>query len=375
MFTKPEIANPDSIDKRAYVHFYFNGERQRFYHGAAVGLDCHPYKCTSLQERYQELERLKYHIHHLLLAGWNPLGVKEYEGVKCSRLLSEKFLRTVLKDEDISKRHLDDLLFHGERFLKYLKSLQLQGLNSINISQEIAQNYLSQTENGGYYMIIRNRLLSLFNILNNKKYTLFNPFQGTKTKKKNTKLNKAYTNEQLELVLQTMKDTNKRLYICGLLMYGCFLRPHEEIRNLKRKHFNDDLTRIILAPEENKGRDIRITPVPAYVRDALKEYGIFVISSDKFLFSVSRGRVVNDDYFTNAWKKVKKKLLTKKVIEKDHTLYSLRHTAAIRLFNKTQNLAKLSAVMGHKDVQITLTYLRSLGILLNIDESDMPDLY
>ena len=375
MFTKPEVTNPNNLNVKGYVSFYYDSVRKRFYDGSSVGLECHPNRCVSVRQRFIELEKLQYHIHRLLLAGWNPHGIKEQTGVQISKLLSEKYLLSLLKNEGLSERHLKDMLFHGDRFLKYLELQGLDKINSLDISQDVAQAYLSQAAtNGNYYMIIRNRLQCLFTTVNRKHLTLVNPFAGTEPKRKIPKLNKAFTEEQLHCVLDTMKNSNKRLYICALLMYGCFLRPHEEIRNLKRKHFNTDLSRIVLSGSENKGRDIRITPVPLYVKNALFEFGVNTLSLEKCLFTFSRGEVVNEDYFTNAWKKVKKKLLAQKIIEKDHTLYSLRHTAAIRLFNKTQNLAKLSQVMGHKDVQVTLTYLRSLGILLNIDETDMPEL-
>lgn len=375
MFTKPEITNPEDLSSRGYVSFYYDKTRKRFYHGASVGLDCHPHQCTSLRTRFQELERLQYHLHRLLLAGWNPLETEEHQGVKASTLLTEEFIKDLTKDMNVSVRHLDDQIFHARRFLKYLTQVKLQDINSIDISKDVAQNYLNQaTINDNYYMIIRNRLQGLFTIYSKKHYILVNPFIATESRNKSPQLNKAYTKAQLDVVLQTMKDTNKRLYLCGLLMYGCFLRPHEEIRNLKRRHFNQDLSRIVLAPGENKGRDIRITPVPSYVKNALIEYGLNAIALNKFLFTISKGVVVNEDYFSNAWKKVKKQLLAKHLIEEDHTLYSIRHTAAINLFNKTQNLAKLSQVMGHKDVAVTITYLRSLGILLHIDESDMPEL-
>jgi site-specific recombinase XerD len=375
MFTKPEITNPEDLSSRGYVSFYFDKKRKRFYHGASVGLDCHPHQCTSLRTRFQELERLQYHLHRLLLAGWNPLDTEEHEGVKVLTLLSKDFITDMTKDLNMSQRHLDDQIFHAKRFLKYLTNKGLEKISSIDLSKDIADDYLKQaTSNNNYYMIIRNRLQCLFTIYYKKHHILVNPFLATDARRKIPQLNKAYTKNQLDTVLQTMKITNERLYLCGLLMYGCFLRPHEEIRNLKRKHFNHDFSRIILSGEENKGRDIRITPVPTYVKIALSECGVNTLHLEKYLFTISRGRVVNEDYFSNAWKKVKKQLLAKNLIEKDHTLYSIRHTAAVNLFNKTQNLAKLSQVMGHKDVAVTITYLRSLGILLHIDESDMPEL-
>ena len=68
------------------------------------------------------------------------------------------------------------------------------------------------------------------------------------------------------------------------------------------------------------------------------------------------------------WTRYKKK---SKLIEKDQTLYSFRHTGAIQVYEKTGSLTKLQQVMGHSSLQVSLTYLRGLEVKqLEID--DMP---
>jgi len=54
-------------------------------------------------------------------------------------------------------------------------------------------------------------------------------------------------------------------------------------------------------------------------------------------------------------------------------LYSLRHTGAIAVYEKTRNIKILQMVMGHADMATSLTYLRGLE-LDNIDLSHLPDL-
>ena len=68
------------------------------------------------------------------------------------------------------------------------------------------------------------------------------------------------------------------------------------------------------------------------------------------------------------WTRYKKK---SKLIEKDQTLYSFRHTGAIQVYEKTGSLTKLQQVMGHSSLQVSLTYLRGLEVK-QLDADDMP---
>ena len=58
-------------------------------------------------------------------------------------------------------------------------------------------------------------------------------------------------------------------------------------------------------------------------------------------------------------------------ISKNQTLYSFRHTGAIRLFEKTKDITKLQKAMGHSSIRVSLTYLRGLEIA-ELKEEDMP---
>jgi len=58
----------------------------------------------------------------------------------------------------------------------------------------------------------------------------------------------------------------------------------------------------------------------------------------------------------------------------NQTLYSFRHTGAIKVFEKTGSLLKLQQVMGHSTLQVSLTYLRNLEVK-ELNVGDLPELY
>ena len=102
-----------------------------------------------------------------------------------------------------------------------------------------------------------------------------------------------------------------------------------------------------------KSKRNRIVPVPEIIRKDLlfgkPEHFMFTNSPVKF----------NADYFKTLWSRYKKK---SKVIDKEVTLYSFRHTGAI---------TKLESAMGHSSIKVSLTYLRGLEVP-ELNEEDMP---
>jgi integrase len=55
------------------------------------------------------------------------------------------------------------------------------------------------------------------------------------------------------------------------------------------------------------------------------------------------------------------------------TLYSLRHSGAIAVYEKTKNIKILQTVMGHSDMATSLTYLRGLEVN-ELDVAVLPEL-
>jgi len=78
----------------------------------------------------------------------------------------------------------------------------------------------------------------------------------------------------------------------------------------------------------------------------------------------------NPSYFKGIWTKYKRQ---SRLLEPKQTLYSLRHTAALKVFEKTGSLLKLQQVMGHSSMTVSLTYLRGLEVK-KLDVEDLPEL-
>jgi len=129
-----------------------------------------------------------------------------------------------------------------------------------------------------------------------------------------------------------------------------------------------DKQQIALSGDRTKAKRNRIVPIPPYVLIELQDWYCSKDGSD-FVFNES-GKPYAADFFNGLWTKFKKK---SKLLKPDQTIYSFRHTGAIRVFEKTGSIQTLQAVMGHSDLKVSLTYLRGLEVK-QVTTLELPEL-
>ena len=175
--------------------------------------------------------------------------------------------------------------------------------------------------------------------------------------------------DEISTVLKDIKQYNDNLYLCCLMTYSMLLRPHREIRCLRFSDFNTDFTVLSLDGNRVKSKRNRILPIPAVVRAEIVSRFKTVENRNVNLFSMRRYEH-NPSYFKGIWSKYKRQ---SELLSDKQTLYSFRHTGAIKVFEKTGSLLKLQQVMGHSSMQVSLTYLRGLEVK-ELDVEDLPEL-
>ena len=126
---------------------------------------------------------------------------------------------------------------------------------------------------------------------------------------------------------------------------------------------------VSLSGNRVKSKQNRVVPVPEYIRELLLQRAAESECRDRNIFTLS-SHSFNESYFKTLWGKYKKQSIS---LEENQTLYSFRHTGAIRVFEKSGSLATLQRVMGHSDIKVSLTYLRGLEVK-QFDVQDLPNL-
>lgn len=375
MYTEPIICQSNDLSKRAYISVVFKGKRLRFYSGNIIGIRCFPNEAKTHDDRLRLLKQLHFEVKKSLQKGWDPLA-NEKTAVTYAVVTTNNALMAVLNEvqtEDLSSRYRYDLLTIGRQLQQFLtqKKLHLEPISSL--SPATLQLFLTQFNSSStYYMTKRRTLTGLFKRMVDSGVITTSPVKGTSRKKEVHTLNVPYSEKQLKALLNHLQKSHPNLFLCALLMYGCFLRPHREIRLLKRRHLNDNCTTITLSGHENKSKRVRVIHLPAYVTKALLEYGTKDLLSEEYLMS-RNGKPVNKDYFKTLWTRQKKLFPAECQLLNSQTLYSFRHTGAVAVYHKTKDPYRVQQAMFHSSLKVTLTYLRSLGLISDNNLSDLPD--
>lgn len=364
MDTKLEIKIPSNPAARAYVEFYFNGERIREYSGKALNLNIFPNKATTHEKKFELLVQLRTELANHIKTNNYPLKKTESEEVQQKpKHTVEQVLRMALNAKlrmKLSNRYKDDLTLVHRQFISFLTEQELnQPFDQMQVIK--LEEFLSRYNSSGtYYMKKRSDLSILFSaggkLTGNRSIA-----RDTHTERAKAKLHTAYDKQKMKKLLTYLKEVSPTLHLCCLFTYGCWLRPHVEVLSLSKKQFKNDNTEIHLSGLENKGGKVRIVYVPDYVRTEIKTI-IEGLDADVNIFS-GTVEVLNRFYFTTQWKRLRMEMLEKKLIEDGQTIYSFRHTAAVEVYRRTKDIYLLQKLMGHSSITVTQKYLRSLGVV------------
>ncbi|WP_316787121.1 site-specific integrase [Pedobacter frigiditerrae] len=362
MFSEPKIVLTNDLSQRGYVTFHFNGVRYREYNGKKFNLDLNPNHFKTYNDRLRLFKKLSLEISKALDKGWSPHKKEERVEVKTIQTI-DVALKSILQiklNSDLSYGYKNDLKKIVEQFCNFLPKTEL--IKPIDkIDPLYIETFLNQfSSTATYYMNKRRALNVFFSEFKRTKLIIDNPVQDSLKKKPKAVLHKIYSKDQLNEVLGYLKVNYPNLHLCCLLAYGCFLRPHQEARLICYKHINEDCTKITLSGSENKSKRIRVVNIPHYVREELiirlkasQNINHNILSNSKNAYNLS--------YLNTQWSRAKKKMTDLGILQKDQTIYSFRHTAAVNVYNKTKDLHILQQLLQHSNMIVTLNYLRGLG--------------
>ncbi|WP_443937925.1 tyrosine-type recombinase/integrase [Pedobacter sp. MW01-1-1] len=373
MYTTPQISANDNLASRSYVYFYYNKKHYKFYNGNKLNLPIFPNHAKTIKERAKLLHKLQQEYTKALSNNWSPTASPFLNEILSTKAAFNKVLEEKLKSP-YSKFYKRDLKTVCDQFLQSLPKEFLE-MNINELPSGVIESFLNQFKSSGrHYMNKRRSLSVFFSELVRKELIGKNPVLKTSKQKIKARLHDIYKDDQLKEVLAFLEDKYYNLYLCALITYGCLLRPHQEVRFLKRKHLNDDLTQIQLSGSENKSGRVRTVFIPPYLQQVLSKQLISVEDLDVNIFTKSK-EPFNDDYFKTQWSRAKMQMIKSNIITANQTLYSFRHTAVVQIYRKTKDLNILQQLLGHSNMIVTLNYLRGLGEATNDDlKNVMPGL-
>lgn len=372
MYTEPTIVSSDDLSKRAYITFYYNNERVREYNGNRLRLRISPNKARTIEERDALLKKLQFEYHRALVDNKYPASdsVELTSGsfptmsplcataIASTGLLLFEAMKIKLR-ADLSDTYKRDLKSVYRAFRDYLtEGERMQPVTDIALSR-IEKFLAIYGSSGTYYMNKRRNLSVLVKLAAKIGNTTSDVVKATSKRKQKATLNEAYEEHQVKPILKYLRFNHPNLYLCCLLTYGTWLRPHEEVRLLTRKDFKKSNTEIHLSGGENKGGKVRVVYVPDYVRDVITPR-LIGLNRDDNIFT-GRPEPYGVSYFTVQWARAWAKMFANNLVFANQTIYSFRHTAAIQVYRRTKDVYLLQKLLGHSSLVVTLKYLRSLG--------------
>ncbi|MHA4896924.1 hypothetical protein ACXZ1K_19400 [Pedobacter sp. PWIIR3] len=306
MFTEPTIVSTGELDKRSYVSFYFNGQRFRKSNGNRLNLKIHPNHSKTISARDKLLNKLHFEFKKALSAGWSPFVINTKE-VKLIDALSEVLNEKL--SSSYSPTYKRDLKKLYDQFLSFIPKHILNDY-AYNLEISKVEGFLSQFKSSSRHYMNKRRTLSVFfSEMVRKEYLSNNVILKTGSQKCKSTLHDIYPHDQLHSILEFLKLKYPNLHLCCLLTYGCFLRPHEEVRLLTRSHLNDDFTQIQLSGKENKSGRIRNVYVPLYVQTALHARLGNIAAPYANIFTLENEVEFNSDYFKTQSSRAKSEMI------------------------------------------------------------------
>jgi len=347
-------------EKNRYcISIVWANTRYRYYNGAAIGSVAKP-NSLPVVERRKAFENLHTQFLKAIRLGWTPT---EPVTQKKTQVLSSNDLI----DNAISHKLNKPYSIHYQRKIRWIGERLKSYLNGKTLNPKSAAAFLNQPQ---WSPAMRNNLRSHYSSLESS-LKLFG-YRGTvksevKRERVSERMHRPF--EDTAAILNEIKEFDQRLYLCCLMAYGCLLRPHREIRLLRWSEISIPKQQIALAGDRTKGKRNRVLPIPNYLLDELILWKSVFDLNEEFVFG-QNSKPYGPDFFNGLWTKFKRK---SKLLRREQTIYSFRHTGAIKVFEKTGSLQTLQSVLGHSDLKVSLTYLRGLEVK-QVTTFELPDL-
>ena len=343
------------------ISFWYDNKRFRFSNGQPIDLDVSP-NISPLKDRLRQAEVLCFGYTMAIRDGWRPSVFKE-QVVPIDAIAQNTLKRKC--SLEFSSSYKKDLIYTERLWSEFIQSKRLANKPIKELKVDMVRDFIYDYAPSPSSMANLKRNISALLKDELESNGIVLNFSRIKLPKAPQQLHKPIAD--ISALLSDIKAFNDTLYLCCLMTYTMLLRPHREVRCLIFSDFNNDFSQVSLSGSKVKSKRNRIVPVAGVVRDELRRR--FTGNRKDNVFTLKE-EDYNRDYFKTLWSRYKGQ---SHLLEQDQTLYSFRHTGAIKVFEKTGSLLKLQQVMGHSDMKVSLTYLRGLEVK-QLDVEDLPSL-
>ena len=166
-----------------------------------------------------------------------------------------------------------------------------------------------------------------------------------------------FLDEDLERLFPIIKDEDPQLFLAALMQYFCFIRPGNELLQMRIKQINFSAKTIFIPKDHAKRRTERTVDMPLQLYNVLMEFGIQHFGKEMFLFGRA-GRPGNQPMGMNTLRSRFNRIRDKVGLSSSYKWYSFKHTGAGKLLESGATIAELMNQLGHTDISSTYRYIR-----------------
>ena len=302
-------------------------------------------------------------INELLVKGLK-FGVEAEtpKPVEASKNLIE-LIKSIFENKKSSLRKKSNSTYQSEsiKFEAFLKSEALLKLKADQTPTGLAYRYADYLKGSGNSNTTTNKsvriIKSAFFELQKRGTNCGKGFDFKKLPTTQSIKNVAFTKDHQSILEKYLEANDYDLYVFTRVIYHAFIRPGE-LRQLTATALHIDSQQIVVSAEISKNRKTEIVPINKTLLSILS-----ALKANKFLFGKSLmygglGRLSEN----TAYNRHAAALKACELDGMNYTLYSWKHTGAVRAFQSGVNIKKLQHLLRHSSLSITDIYLRSLGI-------------
>lgn len=388
-YSQPKIHIPKdpqgkpTLSKPWYVYYYYinpyTGKKNRQPIIVKKGIN----RFKTIKERKEFGNKL---INLLIMAfesGWSPYAQDEMEAKgetnQKLQLIDAINYAYEKKIPDWKEKTRQDIEGRKNAFIKWLKENHYDLYTLEDFSRKLLSNFLNHiasTTSNRNSNNFKSAISTLISKLVDDGYLENNVLLNMKKRATKPKKHKAFTPEELTKIKNYLikNDLNLYYFMC-FVGYG-FLR-NVEVCRLRNKSF--DLTNWTMSIE-TKTETFETIRVIETLKPIVKELKI-TGKGNKFIFT-PEGKIGDwatserdkVGFFGKRFKKVKEALK----LDENHTIYSMRHTFAVNIYNQhlkngltdREAILKMLPVTRHKNESGLRNYLRSVNAFVANDYSN-----
>jgi integrase len=392
-YTTPELFIPKDKNgkptvakgKYWYVWFYFkNPINNEFNWNEPIIIKKGINRLKTVSDRRAFGKEMIAELLQFLSEGWSP-----YENVNTEFNNTKKRLTIVEalnyaidhKKNEVKQSTIDDYIDRKNNFVKWLISKQLQRvyldeINKRHISSFL--NHLSSTTSNRNVNNYKTALSALYTKLVEDDFLKTNFILSMKKRATKPTMHKSFSKSELYSLKHYLIKNDKYLYYFMCFVAYSFLR-NREVTRLKVKDINTTEWYLTIETKTDKKE---IVPIVKPLQEILVNFNLHNYDSNCNLFTpegkpglwITKKESYKVDYFSKRFKKPKKYL----GFDLENTIYSLRHTFAIDLYNhfisqgltERETILKMLPITRHKNESGLRNYLRSVNAFKVDDYSD-----